>query len=144
MPTVVSAAPTMVTNMTGFFTMRRGFSFLKESPIAGRTMFQSKRERPFCFIKLATSKEFALEVEEVLNHRPKRESRKKIQRADQEHCANEQNEERAAVNGKSACTGWSNLLLNQRTSQSQDGHDHQKSADQHPQAQCGVVPGGVS
>ena len=25
MPTVVSAAPTMVTNMTGFFTIRRGF-----------------------------------------------------------------------------------------------------------------------
>ena len=49
MPTVVSAAPTMVTNMTGFLIIRRGFSFLNESPIAGPTMFQSKREGDLCF-----------------------------------------------------------------------------------------------
>jgi len=33
----------MVTNMTGFLTIRRGSSFLKASPIAGPAMFQSKR-----------------------------------------------------------------------------------------------------
>ena len=44
MPTVVSAAPTMVTNMTGFLTIRRGSSFLKASPTAGPAIFQSKRE----------------------------------------------------------------------------------------------------
>ena len=32
MPTVVSTAPTMVTNMTGFLIIRRGSSFLNESP----------------------------------------------------------------------------------------------------------------
>ena len=47
-PTVVRAAPTMVTNMTGFFTINRGFSFLNASPIAGPTMFQSKSDAGFC------------------------------------------------------------------------------------------------
>ena len=49
-PTVVRAAPTMVTNMTGFFTISRGFSFLNASPMAGLTMFQSKSEAGFCVI----------------------------------------------------------------------------------------------
>ena len=48
-PTVVRAAPTMVTNMTGFLIIRRGLSFLKASRIAGPAMFQSKREGAFCF-----------------------------------------------------------------------------------------------
>ena len=47
MPTVVSAAPTMVTNMTGFLIISRGSSFLNESPMAGPTMFQSKRDGAF-------------------------------------------------------------------------------------------------
>ena len=42
--TVVTAAPTSVTNITGFFTMWRGLSFLNESPIAGTTIAGSKRE----------------------------------------------------------------------------------------------------
>ena len=51
MPTVVSAAPTMVTNMTGFLIISRGSSFRNESPMAGPTMFQSKREGDFCVIR---------------------------------------------------------------------------------------------
>ena len=43
-PTVVSTAPTIVTNMTGFLIIRRGSSFLKASPIAGPAIFQSKSE----------------------------------------------------------------------------------------------------
>ena len=43
-PNVVSTAPTMVTNMTGFLIISRGSSFLNESAIAGPTIFQSKRE----------------------------------------------------------------------------------------------------
>ena len=44
MPMVVSIAPTMVTNITGFFTIRRGSSFLNDSPMAGTTMFRSNRD----------------------------------------------------------------------------------------------------
>ena len=51
MPTVVSTAPTIVTNMTGFLTISRGSSFRNESPMAGPTMFQSKREGAFWVIR---------------------------------------------------------------------------------------------
>ncbi len=54
-PTVVSAAPTIVTNMTGFLTIRRGFSFLNASPIAGPAIFQSKREGDFCVIGIVSA-----------------------------------------------------------------------------------------
>ena len=43
-PTVVSTAPTMVTNMTGFLTIRRGSSFYeRRRRWPGRTMFQSNK-----------------------------------------------------------------------------------------------------
>ena len=51
MPTVVSVAPTIVTNMTGFLIMSRGSSFLKASPTAGPAIFQSKSEGALCVIK---------------------------------------------------------------------------------------------
>ncbi len=51
MPTVVSAAPTIVTNMTGFFNINRGLSLRNESPMAGPAMVQSKSEGDFCVIK---------------------------------------------------------------------------------------------
>ena len=45
-PAVVIRAPTSVTNMTGFFIMLRGLSFLKEAAIAWETIRRSNRE---CF-----------------------------------------------------------------------------------------------
>jgi len=50
--TVQMTAPTSVTNMTGFFTISRGFSFLKASPMAGMRIFGSKTETDFCVIKI--------------------------------------------------------------------------------------------
>jgi hypothetical protein len=44
MATVVSDAPIIVTNITGFFTINLGSSFPNALPIAGRMIFQSKRE----------------------------------------------------------------------------------------------------
>ena len=40
--TVVSAATTSTTNMTGFFIMSRGSSLAKAEPIAGTAIFGSK------------------------------------------------------------------------------------------------------
>ena len=45
--TVLMAAPIIVTNMTGFFAISRGFSFLKASPMAGTRIFGSKMETDF-------------------------------------------------------------------------------------------------
>src|ERR1700733_1594476 len=47
---VVTMAPTMVTNMTGFLIITAGFSFLKESASAGTTMDESNREWAFALI----------------------------------------------------------------------------------------------
>ena len=140
MPTVVSAAPTMVTNMTGFLIISRGLSFLKASPIAGRTMFQSKRERPCVFIDCRSSIEFSSRGQEVFDHGTKSERRQKIQRTDQEHRADEENKERSPVNGKSAGARRRNLLLHQRTRQGHDRYDHQETAKQHVETEGGVVP----
>ena len=92
-PTVVRAAPTMVTNMTGFFTISRGFSFLNASPIAGPTMFQSKSDAGFCVITVRISplEKFSALHEEVLDDRPQSQRGEKIQRADQEHGSEKQN-----------------------------------------------------
>jgi len=46
-PTVVNTAPTIVTNMTGFLSIRRGSSFLKASPIAGPANFPVKQRWSF-------------------------------------------------------------------------------------------------
>ena len=43
--TVVTRAPTSVTNITGFLIMVTGLSFLKASPMAGTMIFGSKMER---------------------------------------------------------------------------------------------------
>jgi len=45
--TVLMIAPTIVTNMTGFFTIRRGLSLRKVSPNAGKRIFGSNRETDF-------------------------------------------------------------------------------------------------
>src|SRR4029077_5240589 len=100
-PTVVRAAPTMVTNMTGFFTISRGFSFLNASPIAGPTMFQSKSEAGFCVIKIGSIlKKFSALHEEVLDDWPEGQRGEKIERADQEDRAEKQNQKRAAGDWK--------------------------------------------
>src|SRR5271155_2946853 len=49
---VVTAAPTMVTNMTGFLIITAGFSFLTESQSAGMTMEESKRERALVLMEV--------------------------------------------------------------------------------------------
>ena len=56
-------------------------------------------------------KKFSLEVEEMLNHRSERERREKIQRADQQHRAEQQNEKCAAGNRECSGAGWRNFLL---------------------------------
>ena len=44
MRTVVTTAPTSVTNITGFLSIVTGLSFLKDSPMAGTIIAGSKME----------------------------------------------------------------------------------------------------
>ena len=103
-PTVVSAAPTRVTNITGFLIISRGLSFLNESPIAGRTIFQSKSGGAFWFINSMVKKVCPLH-EEMFHNRAERQRGQKIQRSDQQHSA-EQNDKRAAGHRKSSGARW--------------------------------------
>ena len=69
-----------------------------------------KERRSFLLHKLKASKEFSLEVEEMLNHRSERERREKVQRADQQDRADQKNEKRAAGARESACARRRNFL----------------------------------
>src|SRR5262245_52972410 len=80
MATVVRTAPTMVTNITGFFTINRGSSFLNAFPIAGPTMFQSSDEGALCVtFSVIQSKQFSLHHQEVLHNRPQRQRGQRVQ-----------------------------------------------------------------
>src|SRR4029453_2604844 len=112
-PTVVSAAPTIVTNMTGFLTIRRGFSFLNASPMAGPTMFQSKSDAGFCVMPFWISilEKFSALHQEVLNDWPERQRGEKVERANQQHGAEQQNEKCSSMHWKRAGTGRRDFLL---------------------------------
>src|SRR6266498_2060494 len=145
MPAVVNAAPTIVTNMTGFRIISRGSSFLNESAMAGPTMSQSNREGGVCVINLDFRlKQFSLAGEEVFDNRTKRQCRQKIQRADQQDRAQEQHDEGAARDRECSRTRWGDFLLHERASQGHDRHDHEKATDEHGQAQGRVIPGGIA
>jgi hypothetical protein len=102
----------MVTNMPGFFTIKRGFNFLNASPIAGPTIFQSKSDTVFCVIRwTAISEEFSALHEEVLDNRAQSERREKVERTDQEHSPKKQNEKGAARNWKRARAWWRDFLM---------------------------------
>src|ERR1051325_7422028 len=113
MPAVVSAAPTIVTNMTGFLIISRGSSFLKASPTAGPAIFQSNSEGDFCVINGVALKQFSLGGQEVLDNRPKRQRRQEIQRAHQQDRAKQQHDERATGYGERPRARRRDLLLRQ-------------------------------
>ncbi len=100
--TVVTAAPTMVTNMTGFLIITAGFSFLKESTNAGATMAGSKSEWAFVLIDMEFSfvfeylEGFSGQHEEVLHDRAEGQRGEEVQRAHQQHGADEEEGEGSA------------------------------------------------
>src|SRR5262249_21658657 len=136
-PMVVRAAPTIVTNMTGLFTISRGFNFLNASPIAGPTMFQSKSDAGFCVMSI--SEEFSSLHEEMLDDWAKSQRREKIECADQKHGSKKQNKKRATGDWKSADAWRRDFLLHQRARQCHDRHDHKESAEQHVETKRCVI-----
>src|SRR5689334_22716478 len=104
MANAVSTAPTMVTNITGFFTMARGSSFLNASTMAGATIFQSNKEGGLWVIKFKSLKQLSLQHQEVFDDGSKGQYRQEIQRADKQHRTEEEHHERAARNRKGART----------------------------------------
>ena len=134
----------MVTNMTGFLTIERGLSFLNDVADRRADNFPIKKRRSFCVIRIdLDQKSFPLKVRKCSTIGPSVERRQKIQRADQQHGADEQDEERAAGDRECARARRRDFLLHERTGQGHDRHDHEEAAEQHGEAKRGVVPGRV-
>ncbi len=102
MAIVVSAAPIRVTNMTGFLIIRRGSSFLKALIRAGPTMSQSNKEGA---LRVIQSIELAEVGQEMLDDGPQRQRRQEVQRPDQQHRAQQQDDKGKAGNREGSGAG---------------------------------------
>src|SRR6266436_3847624 len=102
--TRVMTAPTSTTNMTGFFTIKRGSSFQKESRMALRRILRSTKEVPFAwgFEVMGFSKRLSRVHHQMLENRPEAEGREKGQRADDENYGNKENSEEQPGDRKGA------------------------------------------
>src|SRR6516164_5365375 len=148
--TLVSAATTSTTNITGLFIMTRGSSLRKDEPIAGITIFGSSivgtgvRLFIFCTTSMEAtpndrSKQGAGIHRQVLDDRPKRERWEKGETADdQDHADHEPDEQ--ATSGRESAGRWRNRFLGDE--RARDRHrrdDHEEAADEHRHATCDVV-----
>src|SRR5579872_1909906 len=167
--TVVRAAPTSTTNITGFVANVSGFSLISESLAARLTMAGSNsgRARTSRFgIKdiespVATGgcnvvaisltpdgerkrgEEPAFAQQEVLDDRPQREGRKERQRSDNHNGANQQTGKQRAVCGKGAA-GCRHLFFDSKaTRHGQQRNDQQEAADECGKPDGEVVPGRI-
>src|SRR5215831_10238577 len=108
--TVVRAAPTSTTNITGFFATALGLSFMNDSLVARLRISESKSERArtplemspgpsgsgfgcFCCrggtVTVDISKHLSIQHLEILNNWSQREGRKVRQRADDDDGSNQ-------------------------------------------------------
>jgi hypothetical protein len=111
--TVVSAATTSTTNITGFFIITRGLSLAKAEPIAGTTILGSVSAVTGIRLRIRdvsiemTPKCVRLEQltshhGEVLDDRPERERREEGETADDQDHADQQPNEETAMSGEGA------------------------------------------
>src|SRR3984885_7491941 len=123
--TVVSAATTSTTNITGFLTISRGSSLAKAEPIAGKTIFGSSiAETGTCFCSFMVSMDVTPKERskqgvgvagEMLDDRAERERREEGQAADDQDHADDQADEQAARGRQGTGRGWDRLLARERT-----------------------------
>src|SRR5882724_4999472 len=153
--TVVSAATTSTTNITGFLIISRGSSLTKAEPIAGITIFGSSiAETGMRLFNLTTSMEVTPKSvrseqsvgvhREVLGDRAKRERREEGETTDDQDDADDQADEQATRRRQRAGRRRNRLLAGERTRKRQRRHDHEEAPDEHRTGQREVVEQGVS
>src|SRR5271154_4685249 len=135
--TVLMAAPTIVTNMTGFLTINRGSSLRNVSPSAGTRILGSKIETDLVAIKL---KQVSFQHQKMFDNRTERERGQKGQRADENHRADEQQHEGQIGHGKSSGAGRNNFFLRERSGEREQRHNHSEASEQHVKAERRVPP----
>src|SRR6202047_374780 len=152
--TVVSAATTSTTNITGLLIMILGSSLAKAEPIAGITIFGSSiAETGIRLFILTTSMDVTPNerseqgvgvASEVLDDRAERERREEGETADDQDHADDQADEQAARGRQRAGRRRDRLLARQRTRDRHGRHDHEEAADEHRDSPGDVIERGVA
>src|SRR5712675_1929797 len=153
--TVVSAATTSTTNITGFLIISRGSSLAKAEPIAGITIFGSSiAETGTRFCNFMTSMDVTPKCvrseqgvgvhREVLDDRTERERREEGEAADDQDHADHQADEQAARGRQRAGRRWDRFLARQRARQRHRRHDHEEAADEHRTRKGHIIEEGVA
>src|SRR6185437_2950697 len=153
--TVVSAATTSTTNITGFLTISRGSSLTKADLIAGTRIFGSSIVEAVTFFcsfmasmevtpKRDRSEQGIGVVSEVLDDRPERQRREEGETADDQDHADDEAHEQAAGGRERAGRWRDRLLLRERARDRHRRHDHEEAADEHRAGERQVVEEGVA
>src|SRR5262245_61596299 len=140
---VVRTLPISTTNITGFLIISRGSSFRKLSTIAARRTAGSHAETARTLLEDMASEHLSGLRSEVLDDRPQAEGREESQGADDHDDPHQQGREQRAPRGKRPGAGGSSLFPGQDPRDRERGDDHPEPADQHGQAEGGVVPGRI-
>src|SRR5579872_1036564 len=141
--TVVSAATTSTTNITGFLAIVLGSSLAKAAPMAGSTIFGSSIVATgMRLFNLTTG---SMEVtpkkdrsergagihRQMLDDRAKRQRREESEAADDEDHADHEADEQTAGGREGAARGRNGFLPRQRAGHRHRRNDHEKPADEH-------------
>src|ERR1700758_1372368 len=147
--TVVKAATTSTTNITGFFSISRGCSLVKDAAIAGLRIFGSSIvdiDERFCSLAVsmevtpkARSEQVVGGHREVLDHRSERQRREEGETADDEDDADNEADEQAPGGRERAGRGRHRLLAGERARDRHRRDDHEEAADEHRHCTCEVV-----
>src|SRR5215510_3839377 len=161
--TVVRAAPTSTTNMTGFFATIHGFSLMKESLVArlrisgsnnGRVRTPLEMSGVACAlasalgssggaIAVAISKHLSVQHLEMLNNRAQRKSREICEGPDDHDRSDQEDDKQRAVSRQSAAGHRDQFFRRQASGNRQRRNDEEESGDEHIDADSEVVPGSV-
>src|SRR5882757_5561564 len=152
--TVVSAATTSTTNITGLLIISRGSSLTKDEAIAGITIFGSSIAETgtrFCNFMVSMdvtpndrSEQGVGVHREMLDDRAERERREEGETADDQDDADDQADEQAAGGRQCAGRGRDRFLAGERARQRHRRHDHEEAADEHRTGERKIVEEGVA
>src|SRR5271170_2421888 len=133
---LVSTLPTKTTNITGFFSCRRGSSLrtLSSSAVPSSRRSNSVRVRPE-----VPAISVRLQHLQLLDYRAERQRRHEIQRANQQHGTDQHDNEHQRVRGQSAGAGRHGLLLREAPGDSEHRHQQPVTRQPHRDAERDII-----
>src|SRR5882672_4330347 len=153
--TVVSAATTSTTNITGLLIIRRGSSLTKADLIAGTRIFGSSIVDAVTFfcsfmasMEVTPKRDLSEQVvgvhREVLDDRTERQRREEGETTDDQDDADDETDEQTAGGREGAGRCRNRLLGRERTRNCHRRDDHEEAADEHRTGERQVVKEGVA